>query len=227
MCCTSPLCFLLGLLPDLQWPQPQRRFRRKPTKTNHLTTWWCIFCMKTWGHYARGWNNVVLQLQDAWLPPEHIPGTSLPPFLVESWAWHMEGTGLGLRGSRLHFWDLPLFPSQQLKPTPLPLSSSSLLGPDMTFQACGPFLFSGHRHWSPLSIHQSTRSAGGLSSPPSTPSSEHAGQTEHHFCRLLADGWAEASAPAPCISFSLHVTSSSKVNFTLRIIYRLPASDCP
>lgn len=72
MCWASPLCSLLGILPDLQWPQPQCRLRRKPTMTNHLKTWRCIFCMKTWRHYARGWNNVVLRLQEARLPPEHV-----------------------------------------------------------------------------------------------------------------------------------------------------------
>lgn len=132
--------------------------------------------------------------------------------------WHREGAGTGLRGSGLCFCDLPLFLPQWLRPTLLPLMGTSLLGqagtssgsdpapplPAIASQACSLLPLSrcgtGCRCWSPLSIHQSTCSAGGPSSPPSTPSFG-TGRPDRSVvsagCRQTGELQAEALCPNP------------------------------
>lgn len=162
-----------------------------------LKPWRCISCRETRGHCAWGWNNPSTQL-----------GPLSPPFLVERKAshcttlWHRAGTGIGLRGTRLHSCHSSLILPRHLRTThsspegPLPALPALLFIPRLL--PCSP-----HNIGQLALVTLNYPSKYRLCWQPFLPSfqlflrNRQAGP-ERPCCRELpADGWPASQSPLP------------------------------
>lgn len=205
MCWASPLCSLLGLLPDLQWPQPQCRLRRKPTTTNHLgdafSAWkpedimpkvgitWCCNCKMLSFHLST--YQVPLLPHFWWIGK-----------LSLAHGGHWDGA----EGEQAPFPGSAALstPAAQANPAPLERVLSARPGHHFPGLQPAPAL------WPPALVTLIYPSKYTLCWRPFLPFfhpflRNRQARPEHHFCRLLADGELKLSDPTPRISrlFSL------------------------
>lgn len=215
---------ILGSLTDLEWPKPES---------------WCRWPrLKPWRriHRAWGWNNPSTTVGTPLSSPSGRE-KSQPlhhPLPTEPLAQgrHRDGA----EGEQTLFLPFISYPAHTSQHALLYPRGTPLLGQTLPARLSIPrlLLCCSHRTdswpWPPLTIHPSAGSAGSPSSPSSS-SSSGTGRLDQSVpaagtsCRWMTCNPLSQSHTSP--GFSLWILSGTKVNFTLRIIYRLPASDCP
>lgn len=224
---------MLGAILDLEGPKPASWWRHAKTQNTEV-------------HLLQGNQSTrCLRLEQ----PSTQLGPLFPPFVVERKAshctslfpespWHRAGTGMGARGNKLPF--LPFIHPSPILPRHLRTTYSTPEGPPAWPDPPSSPLYP---KTAPMPSPQYRQLALDTLNYPS----------KHRFCwqpflpsfqlflrnrqagpccrELPADGWPASWSYLPqshtLPNFSLWSLSSTKVNFTLRIIYGLPASDWP